>query len=638
MRGIAQSVQSVGWYLRRIRVMTMAELGYRLKERFVLVLLSLRYRYGRGFADEVPPVGSARFCTASDHQLSELDVDDSVLPDTEDLLAGQWHALGFGWRWTSSPDVWRYAPDTGELWPREFFGRIAYRSGNPYGDIRVLWEPARLQQLVALALVARRESGSASRQAIRLLKAQLLSWNSCNPPLEGPHYVSAMECALRVIAVCHAVDLVRHKLPVNDPVWQAVLCIVASHAPLISKRLSLYSSAGNHTVAECAGLVYAGLLFPEFTDAHQWVDRGLPLLVSEIDRQVLSDGGGVEQAFWYLLLVADLAGLVIGLLRKMRRDVPEALDEAYKRARVFLSAFATRPAALPHIGDRDDGYALLPGLKMALGHEKQNDDGPIKTFPVSGYTLLRKSAFPGMEVVFDHGPLGMPPSFGHGHADALSVYVSCDSEELLVDSGTFTYTGDPQLRKYFRSTLAHNTVVVDGKSQAMQQTSFMWSDPYTARLVQAQSAADWTAVLACHDGYSKDGVTHWRGLVVGPWGLLIWDRLGGTGRHRLDVMWHSARSVVRSEGRVRIGDRFDLIGTGVDCLVCEPIEGRPETRVRSCHYGILDQAWVVRGEWTGELPHALWTAILSRDRQLPSDKMMFFQDTFEHWIRSGQEE
>ena len=34
---------------------------------------------------------------------------------------------------------------------------------------------------------------------------------------------------------------------------------MADHACFIAQRLSLYSSAGNHTVAECAGLVYAGV-------------------------------------------------------------------------------------------------------------------------------------------------------------------------------------------------------------------------------------------------------------------------------------------------------------------------------------------------------------------------------------------
>ncbi|MFO0729939.1 MAG: hypothetical protein U0361_02895 [Nitrospiraceae bacterium] len=66
-----------------------------------------------------------------------------------------------------------------------------------------------MQHLVTLALYAREAGQEGRRRAVELIESQILSWAAANPPMTGIHYVSVMECALRVIAVCHALDLVR---------------------------------------------------------------------------------------------------------------------------------------------------------------------------------------------------------------------------------------------------------------------------------------------------------------------------------------------------------------------------------------------------------------------------------------------
>ena len=123
-----------------------------------------------------------------------------------------------------------------------------------------------------------------------------------------------MECGLRMLAACHALDLVRDRLQEPTRVWKALLELVRGHAELIRKRLSIHSSAGNHTIAEAAALVYAGSLFPEMPEAQLWRSLGLSLLEQEASHQILPDGGGAEQSFWYQRFISDLYGLVITLL------------------------------------------------------------------------------------------------------------------------------------------------------------------------------------------------------------------------------------------------------------------------------------------------------------------------------------
>jgi len=147
-------MERLSWYLKRLSVMEPGEIRHRIGERWHLRRLAAGQRADAHAAVAAP--GDWRtyaFCTASGPMLPALAWDEAGLEAAATgARQGNWPALGHDWAWRADdPDVWRRAPDTGRLWPTEFFGAIPYRAGNPYGDSRVVWEPARLQQLVALA-------------------------------------------------------------------------------------------------------------------------------------------------------------------------------------------------------------------------------------------------------------------------------------------------------------------------------------------------------------------------------------------------------------------------------------------------------------------------------------------------------
>lgn len=625
--------QGLGWYLGRLSVMGPREIAHRVAEQ-----LTLR-RLAAGHGRFVAPVGAGnlRFFTERRRQLPDLPWDDRELHGTADaLLDGQWPALGFPWRWSAGADTWRRAPDTGAFWPGSFFGAIPYRPGNPFGDVRVAWEPARLQQLVSLARLARRDEARAGR-AVDLLERQLLSWVDANPPWAGVHYVSAMECALRLIAVCHAVDLVRDRWTRPAGVAGAVATIVASHGALVSRRLSLHSSAGNHTVAESAGLVYAGLLFPELPGADRWLATGLALLTAEFERQVLDDGGGLEQALWYLLFVTDLAGLVERLLRHHGRSVPGALLGRLERARGFLGRFASGPAGLPAIGDSDDGSALGPDLRLSFPDAGLRGERAM-VFRSAGYTIARTGPRAGVELVFDHGPFGMPPSFGHAHADALSIVLRRHDRDLMVDPGTCTYSGDPEWRRYFRSTPAHNTVTVNGLDQAVQETPFQWSSPAAAALCGSESHGGRFRALGVHDGYLRAGIAvrHWRGVALEDDGrVLVWDRLEGQGEPVLAWHWHLAGSARRQGDGDRSWELED--GTTIEMPLGTEgaaFEGSLEPRLgwRSRRYGCRESIVTLRASVRTTLPWEGVTRITPAGAGPDDAAVRSTIDTFRRWL------
>ncbi len=600
-----------------------------------------------------------RFCTSLQPLLPALPLA-SPSVEADQLLTGNWPALGYPWQFIDSPRLWLQAPDSDREWPNQAFQKINYREDNPFGDARVAWEPARLQQLFAIAREAQRQPAPVQGRLLQLFADTFDSWISQNPPYQGVHYVSAMECALRLIAVCHAFDLLRGLAGGHRQSIQQLPGMVHAHARLISQRLSLYSSAGNHTIAEAAGLIYAGTLFPEFDESKSWLKVGTELISREAHRQILADGGGIEQAFWYHLFVVDLCGLCRLLLDHYDFKVPGSLSSATDRGVAFLNQIATSAKTVPRTGDADDGHALSADLMLSWQPDTVGDSHrcdhrlSLNTFSATGYSLIKLhqqstgSADNTVKVLFDHGPLGMPPNAGHGHADALSVQLSIGGSALLIDPGTGSYnsghsglppTGNEHSwRHYFRSTAAHNTLNIGGEDQTRQLGNFLWSQNFNAQLVEQHRDQQQVALLACHDGYQRHGVRHWRGICLTIAGqLLIWDQLQGSLAGPARLHWHLGGRVEQTSAGWRLeanGFGLEIRATGGEARLYSANATSP-LGWRSPGYGelqagqtlIVEQADTDTPEWITETscfgPEAV------PDRQIPFD--------YSGWIRTWKQ-
>ncbi|MHB8481559.1 MAG: alginate lyase family protein [Nitrospiria bacterium] len=613
---ISKNGFNAGWYLNRLSVMERGEWIHRIKEQCSIQVMHLKYQMKKQIDEKIRhDYEQFGFCAGSTSKFSPCIRWSFNLSSEErrDLLAGKIKTPGFEWIFRSENTIWNEAPDTGKIWPASFFGSIPYRIGNPCGDIRVAWEPSRLQHLIGLALLSIEGAPDEEKQSIELLETQFLSWVSANPFMKGIHYISMMECGLRIISLCHALDMVRNKLKQPERVWSAFLKLVEEHAGLIEKRLSLYSSRGNHTIAEAAGLVYAGILFPEMEGALRWKVIGLTLLEEESRREILPDGGGVEQSLGYLLFILDLLGLVVWLLEHSGEKIPSAILGAFFRGKQFINRFGNSPQQLPLMGDYDHGHALSPFLRISWNEEGTDPD--VETFKESGYSIIRSQTPDSAMLIFDHGPLGMPPSFGHGHADALSVVFKSGGEEILADPGTFSYSQDARWRAYFRSTRAHNTVTVDGQDQASQKTSFIWSEPFHSRLLLSEKTGDrGIRILAGHDGYTRfaEKVEHFRAVCFTPPGhWLIWDFLTGEGAHTLDLHWHLGIQLLKRKGGrffLELPREISLEVSGGEVSLFKG-ETDPILGWRSPVYGKKEPATTIQVRYQGKLPHEFITKI-----------------------------
>jgi hypothetical protein len=173
-------------------------------------------------------------------------------------------------------------------------------------------------------------------------------------------------------------------------------------------------------------------------------------------------------------------------------------------------------------------------------------DRPVeapRAFPDAGLYLLRTPPEDGPEIWCrcDGGPHGFLSIAAHAHADALSLEVRHDGTEVLADPGTYCYHGEPEWRSYFRSTLAHNTIELDGTSQSVEGGPFLWRSHAASSVLDASTddPQQWTAT---HSGYARLDPTlrHQRtvSLERGTRRLEVGDLVTSEGRHTLRLLLH----------------------------------------------------------------------------------------------------
>ena len=144
---------------------------------------------------------------------------------------------------------------------------------------------------------------------------------------------------------------------------------------------------------------------------------------------------------------------------------------------------------------------------MAGRHASVRSDHRPSDYADAGMTLLRSSPSDGEEIWCrcDSGPHGFLSIAAHAHADALAVEVRHDGVDVLADPGTYCYHGEPSWRRYFRSTLAHNTIEVGGQDQSSSGGPFLWTRHAQSTLIELErdERGEITAWSAEHDGYGS---------------------------------------------------------------------------------------------------------------------------------------
>lgn len=160
----------------------------------------------------------------------------------------------------------------------------------------------------------------------------------------------------------------------------------------------------------------------------------------------------------------------------------------------------------------------------------------------SGYAILRS---PSTQCATS---LCFAPDGGfHTHMDKLSFVYFSQGVELGIDPGMARSQAYrlPVHSEWFRASIAHNTVMVDGADQ----------EPCGGMPAQFQDAGDFAIAGArCSDAYK--GVQHDRTTLLTPEYLLVLDELISTREQLFEWLYHNAGTTVRSSKKATQGRPF----------------------------------------------------------------------------------
>jgi uncharacterized heparinase superfamily protein len=197
----------------------------------------------------------------------------------------------------------------------------------------------------------------------------------------------------------------------------------------------------------------------------------------------------------------------------------------------------------PLLGLDERGQAPLPDLFsfdqiVATEPEKQS-----VAFPTGGYYVMRDGwTVDSNYLMFDCGPHGTD-NCGHAHADALSFELAVNGRTLLVDPGTYTYTGSKEMRDWFRSSAAHNTLTVDNESSSVSAGPFSWKTIARSECSSWITEESFDYVVGSHDGFMHlaEPAKHTRSILFiknGYW--VVRDVVETSGDHDLQARFHLA--------------------------------------------------------------------------------------------------
>jgi hypothetical protein len=525
---------------------------------------------GLGSPEKTSHALKSRWPEMSQHTVERAD---QICEGNFDLLG--FHRLSFG-----KPVDWHFEPISGKRLPLVHWSKLDYLDAELAGDKKIIWELNRHQYFATLGQAYLL---TGDERYARTFTEHLESWMGANPPKLGINWASSLEVAFRSMSWLWAFYFFKSSSSLSPELFKDSWKFIYLSARHLESYLSTYFSPNTHLTGEALGLFFLGTLLPEFKEAQRWRELGSRILIEQLAIHVKSDGVYFEQSSYYHRYTTDFYLHLMLLSRANNFALPRQVEESLGKLLDHLM-YITRPdGTTPLFGDDDGGrlttlddrpaddfrgtlavgsvvfnrsdYKFVAGnavesLLWLMGVEglSRFDSLPVtppaetsKAFPDGGYFVMRDGWAPDSNyLLFDCGPHG-PLNCGHAHADALSFDLAANGRTVLLDAGTYTYTGSKELRDWFRSSHAHNAVTVDGESSSVPNGAFSWKTKARCALRTWISDERFDFVSGEHDGFMRlpaPAMLTREILFLKRDYWIFRDVLASSGQHRLDVRFH----------------------------------------------------------------------------------------------------
>lgn len=222
---------------------------------------------------------------------------------------------------------------------------------------------------------------------------------------------------------------------------------------------------------------------------------------------------------------------------------------------------------------------------------------------------------------------------GHGHADCLSFVLQRNSQQIVLDPGTFSYTQD--LRNLYRGPAVHATLLIDDQYPAKAaEGPFQWQSACTPSFL-GRITTDYLTGVAGSLAFTQGDCIHHRAVYsIGNSCYLVYDKVFGQGCHgiRRHLPLAAVDWIRESPFMLRSASLGVTIWFSADrdlTLSLEPLDVSP------C-YGQKEQGTLVVATSASELPGEMVVLIdlsgSTENRRIEKGERGFEVDLLQHGV------
>ncbi|NLG83745.1 MAG: hypothetical protein GX493_03850 [Firmicutes bacterium] len=365
--------------------------------------------------------------------------------------------------------------------------------------------------------------------------------------------------------------------------WAKILLATHEHGRFLALH---HWKTGNHACLEVAALGLLGIFYQEFKEAEEWREYASRFLLEIWPRQFHADGYTREMSGGYHWVA--MRGFFTFYEVATRNGFAALFSPVY-RERLVLNALAefkqSKPDySVPVTNDSNTGInrkeqlaricslLRLPEVEYRLtgGRSGRKPDFTSCFLPEARIGIMRSDwTDEARYLFFDMGPWGE----NHMNEDQLSVEVSAYGRKFLVNCGRWRYTTSPDApwmarAKYFKTTAACNSVLVDGYCQVPGDAEgyLRIHDGYdyaeglfAAGYGREAEELDEAMLREKGTGHRKvclvKDVVHKRQIIfVKPDFWILRDTITGPGEHEAEQVWHYYEGEVRAADGAMVTD------------------------------------------------------------------------------------
>jgi hypothetical protein len=421
------------------------------------------------------------------------------------------------------------------------------------------------------------------------------------PDLDVVYYELGLSARARVFVEQYLLPIER-----RDPLFHEMMLktLLATGRWLYALEDKEGYRPGNWQIHGAYTLLQLGLTFPEMAEASAWLEMGVRRLKEHLLQDFSDDGGHSERAprnytFATYLVYRNALYLLTGHAKE--KEFAAQVKGSMGKTLEWLITMVTPTGDVPAINDShrgripvevmEDGAALFdrPEVNAVLKSllrvsQPRGKGGALPSFtsrnmPASGFAVMRSDwTREALYLNINYGPY----AGSHTHFDLLSFELYAYGAPLAVDAGIGATYDDPLHESWYRSSRAHNMVVVNGRN--IDRDSARGEDVRWATTESVEYFA------ASHSGYASLGIHHRRAILfVKPDYWVIADDLeGAQPTDTLSWYLHTPSRILPYRGGFQSTESPGLtilpaqsglrtgIGQGWAASVSDPLPGRTQ--------------------------------------------------------------